>query len=191
MTNFTKPQLDLTGYVSYGGQNMGNGWNEAMKTFSKKDGSTVGFGFRLDFSFPLQNNQAKGSYLQNKAALENQEIAAMDLERTIDLTVSSAINDLNNTIFILKKSEESLGYYREAYTNEQVKFQNGMTTLLNLILFQERLTFAQIELVQAKQQFAIAVLSLRYATGTLLRKEKDNTLILHQDIFYTTPDTNQ
>jgi outer membrane protein TolC len=94
---------------------------------------------------------------------------------------------------IFEKAKESLDFYKEVYENEQVKFRNGLTTLLNLILFQERLTFAQLDYLQAKQLFASSIINLRYETGTLIKsqnKTNQNIKNIRREIFYTIPINN-
>ena len=76
-------------------------------------------------------------------------------------------------------------FNRWGYNNEQIKFKNGLTILLNLIQFQERLTFAELEYLSAKQQFAIAIINLRYETGTLLVGQ--GTSSINKSLFYTIP----
>ncbi|MFY7672160.1 TolC family protein [Tenacibaculum sp. MEBiC06402] len=182
--NSKKPQLNLSGFVNYGGLNFGNGLNNALSTFTQNDGRSVGFGVRLNFQFALNNNNARGNYLKNKTLFENQQISNDNLRRNVSLNVSIAVNNLQNSVSILEKAEESLRYYRQVFDNEKEKFQNGLTTLLNLILFQERLTFAQLEYLQANQQFASAIVSLRYQTGTLLKKTNSK---ITTELFYTIP----
>lgn len=185
--NNKKPQLNLTGYVSYGGMNMGNGLDRALATFSRSEGRNLGYGISLNFSFPLNNNLAKGRYLQNEVALKDQEIVNDNLQRNIDLNVSIALNNLDNSVLILEKALESLEFYQEVFNNEQVKFQNGLTTLLNLILFQERLTFSQLDYLRAHQQFANAIINLRYETGTLLVRQNKAEININKELFYTIP----
>jgi outer membrane protein TolC len=100
-------------------------------------------------------------------------IANQNLIRNIDLNVSIALNNLSSSVLILQKAQESLTYSQEVFKNEQVKFQNGLTTLLNVILFQERLTHSELEYIQAQQQFAISIMNLRFETGTLLSPSED------------------
>ncbi len=187
--NNRKPQLDLTGFVSYAGENMGNGLDPALSAISNKEGRNYTIGARLNLTFPFSNNVARGAYVQNKAAFTDQEIAYNDLQRNIDLNVNIALNNLKNSVLVLKKAQETLEYYQEVFKNEQLKFQNGLTTLLNLILFQERLTFAQLDYLQAQQLFAVSIINLRYETGTLISVE-DNKIIasaITKDLFYTIP----
>ena len=186
--NSKKPQLDLTGFVNYGGMNMGNGLDRALATFSREEGRNFGYGLRVNFSFPLNNNLAQGNFIQNEIALKDQEITTSNLRRNIDLNVSIALNDLENSVDVLKKAEEALEFYQEVYTNEQIKFKNGMTILLNLIQFQERLTFAELDYLRAHQQFAIAIVNLRYETGTLLvSKNRNRNSNINRSLFFTIP----
>lgn len=184
--NNKKPQLNLTGFVNYGGMNKGNGLDRALATLSKSEGRNFGYGVRLNFSFPLNNNLARGNLIQNEVALKDQEIITANLRRNITLNVSIAINNLENSVWVLEKAKEALAFYQEVYNNEQVKFKNGITILLNLIQFQERLTLAELEYLQAHQQFAIAIVNLRYETGTLFANKKEKG-VLDKKIFFTIP----
>ena len=187
--NNRSPELDLTGFVSYGGTNFGNGIDRAFSAITNKEGSNYTVGVRLNLSLPIRNQTARGNYLQQKTALDNQEIATDNLERNISLNVNIAVTNVENSASILKKAKETLTYSQKVFTNEQIKFKNGLTTLLNLILFQERLTFAQLEYQQAQLQFAIAIVNLRYETGTLYRT--DNIIAesgIYPELFTTIPD---
>jgi len=185
--NNLKPQLNLTGFINYGGMNMGNGIDRAFDALTNKQGSNYAVGLRLNLLLPLNNNLAKGSYLQSKTALSEQQVSYDDLERNINLNVSITFNNLEKSVSILEKASESLEYHKKVFSNEQEKFQNGLTTLLNLILFQERLTFAQLDHIRAQQQFAVAILNLRHETGTLITMENNNISAPSKDVFYEFP----
>lgn len=184
--NSRKPQLDLTGFVNYGGTNMGNGVDRALAVFSNREGRNVGYGVRLTFTFPLNNNLATGNFVQNQAALKTQELTTSNLQRNIDLNVSTALNNLEKSIEVLQKAKEALEFSKQVFENEQVKFRNGMTILLNLIQFQDRLTFAELDYLQAHQQFAIAIVNLRFETGTLLASKNSGSDI-NKQLFFTIP----
>ena len=185
--NNLKPQLDLTGFVNYGGMKMGNGFNNAFNALTNKQGSNYVVGLRLNLLFPLNNSFAKGSYLQSKTALSEQEISYNDLHRNINLNVNISFNNLKNSVLILEKANKSLRFHQKVFSNEQEKFQNGLTTLLNLILYQERLTFAQLDHIRAQQQFAVAILNLRYETGTLISLDSNTITTPSKEVFYEFP----
>lgn len=185
--NNKKPQLDLTGFVNYGGATMGNDLGRSLETFSQKEGSNIGYGISLNLTFPINNNLTKGIYVQNEVALNDQQLANENLQRNIDLNVSIALNNLESRVQVLEKAQQSLNFYQEVYNNEQIKFKNGLTILLNLIQFQERLTFAELEHLQAHHQFASAIINLRYETGTLFVANKNGLAGISKDLFYTIP----
>lgn len=185
-----KPQLDLTGFVSYGGQSIGNGFDNTVSTFASNEGRSMGGGFNLSFKLPVNNNSAKGNYIQIESSLINQHIINDNLERNIHLNVFSALSNLENSAIVLNKAEESLTHYRKAFKNEETKFQNGLTTLLNLLIFQERLTYAELEYLQTHRQFATAIIKLRYETGTLIKEDETGKISIDHKTFYTIPVQN-
>lgn len=185
--NEKKPILDLSGFLTYGGSATGGGISQYFNGFGNRQGQNYVVGLGIMFSFPVNNNLAKANYKKSKIALNDQQIALDDLKRNIDLSVSIAHNDLLNSITILGKAKERLIYSEQVFNNEQLRFQNGLTTLLNLIIFQDRLTQSQLEYLQAQQNFSISIIQLRYETGNLIRKDKDALPIIDKSIFYSLP----
>lgn len=184
--NNIKPQLDLTGTVQYGGSDIGNGVDRFFSALGQQEGRNYQVGVGLKYLFPVNNNFAEANQLNNQLQYNDQEIALKNQVRNIELNVSIAYNNFLNSIEAVKKSEQALIYHEEVFENEQFKFQNGLTTLLNLILFQERLTFAQLDFIQNQQQFANAISRLRYETGTIF-SEKQNENTVNLDLFYSLP----
>jgi outer membrane protein TolC len=184
--NNIKPQLDLTGTVNYGGTDEGNGVDRFFSALGQQQGRNYQVGVGLKYLFPINNNAAEANQLNNQLQYNDQEILLKNQIRNIELNVSIAYNNFLNSIEAVKKSEQALIYHEEVFENEQFKFQNGLTTLLNLILFQERLTFAQLDFIQNQQQFAVAISNLRYETGTIF-SEKQNGNTVNLDLFYSLP----
>ncbi|TWI03206.1 outer membrane protein TolC [Flavobacterium tiangeerense] len=185
-TNNLRPQLNLSAFGFYGSASAGNGVDKTWSSLVNNQGQELGGGAKLSFSFPLNNNLAKGNYSIRKIALQNQTVINENIHRNIELNIDIAVNNLMNSVLILQKSKESFDFYQNAFKNEQIKFQSGLTTLLNLILFQERLTASELENLNAQQQFSNAILILRHETGTLISKE-DLGFKITQNAFYTIP----
>ncbi|WP_257669663.1 TolC family protein [Parapedobacter tibetensis] len=186
--NAVLPILDLAGFYTYGGAAVGGGVDRFFNTFGNRQGRNHIIGLSLTFSLPVNNNLALANLAKSKIALTDQNISYENLLRNIDLNVSIALNNLENSVSILEKAKETLEYYQEVFDNEQVRFQNGLTTLLNLILFQERLTFAQLEYLTAQQQFAVSIINLRYETGTLISMKAGKEIqSIERTAFYTIP----
>ncbi|WP_163407284.1 TolC family protein [Flavobacterium ajazii] len=184
--NNLKPQLDLTGFVYYGSTSNGNGVDKTLSSFVNNQGQDVGGGAKLTFLFPLNNNVAKGNYSISKIAVKDQLVISDNAQRNIELNVNIAFNNLTNSVFILEKAKESMAFYQEAFNNEQTKFQMGLTTLFNLMQFQERYTYSELEYLNAEQQFSNAIISIRHETGTLISKDKLDFNVI-QNAFYTVP----
>jgi outer membrane protein len=184
--NNLKPQLNLAAFAFYGSASVGNGVDKSWSSLTNNQGQDLGGGAKLTFSFPLNNNLAKGNYSISKIALQNQSVINENTHRNIELNIDIAINNLKNSIVILEKSKESFNFYQNAFNNEQIKFQSGLTTLLNLMIFQERLTSSELQNLNAQQQFSNAIIILRHETGTLISKE-DLGFKITQNAFYTIP----
>ena len=187
--NNLQPQLNVTAFVNYGGAATGNGFDRFFRSLGNEEGRNYQTGLGLGYTFPLQNNLAQAAQLNAQLQFADQETFLRDQIRNIELNVSIAYNNYQNSVEAMRKSKQSLDYYVEVFTNEQYKFQNGLTTLLNLILLQERLTFSQLDYIQAQQRFAIAISNLRYETGTLFDGSMLNTdAPVDISIFYTLPE---
>lgn len=186
--NNIKPQLDLTGFVSYGSLSTGNRMGDILASFSNTQGKNIGTGARLTFTFPVNNNLAKGNLIKSYLATSDQNVVVSNMQRVIELDVSNDLNYLTNSVSNLEKAEEVLKYNGDVFKDEQVKFQSGLTTLLSLILFQERLTTSQLRYLQAYQQFANAILNLRHDSGTLILPD-DKGFTIDRSAFYTIPET--
>ena len=176
--------------MRYSGTDNGNNIYKFFSAIGKEEGRNYQVGFGFNYQFPINNNRAKAELMSNKLQYSDQEILIADQIRNMELNVSIAYNNFVNSIKALKKSKQSLTYYQEVFENEKFKFQSGLTTLLNLILLQERLTFAELEYIQNQIQFAISISNLRYETGTNSLPNqsigKDRKLV-NTDVFYTLP----
>lgn len=187
--NNLRPQLDLNLFGRYGGSAMGNGIDRFFRALTNTEGRQVQFGAGLSYYFPLNNNLAQANLLQTQLHISDQETLIRDQIRNIELNVNIAYNNYLNTVQAVSKAKQSLDYYEKVFADEQYKFQSGLTTLLNLILFQERLTFAELEYIQVRQQNAVALAQLRFETGTLF--DGSNPALADQIIdtalFYSLP----
>lgn len=184
-----KPQLDLTGFVFNGSSDQGNGFSHTFSSFFNANGQNIGAGAKLTYSFPLNNNFAKGNFARSEIALDNQQIINNNLTRNIELNIKIALSNFKNSVLVLEKAKASLENYRQAFENEQMRFQNGLTTLLNVIIFQERLTNAELQYLQANQEFANSIVVLRHETGSLISQDNQGFTI-NLDRFYSIPNTN-
>ena len=187
--NNLKPVLDLTGFAFYGNTSQGNGKIFQPSSLFNSEGRYIGGGAKLTFNFALNNNLAKGNYAKTQIAIADQNVVKENLRRIIELNISNAANNLTSSANAMQKSRQALDDYRLAFENEQAKFQTGLTTLLNVILFQERLTAAELDYLKTQRDYALAIINLRHETGTLFSR-KNEVLSINRNSFYTIPSIN-
>ena len=168
--NATKPELNLSGIIGYGGIRKGDELNNLLKSLGEKEGRNWNAGVSLSYLFPLQNNKAKAQLTLQEIRLQDQDIILENEVRNLKINLDIAVNNLKQSYAALIKSEETYNLFLTTFANEQEKFQNGLTTLINVILFQERLTLAETQYIQFMQQFAINLALLRFETGTLINE---------------------
>jgi len=183
----TKPSLDLTGSIQYGGSDLGNGIHRILTPLTTNDGRNYSLGIGLRYNIPIGNNRAESNVLIRDNNVTNQYLVYNNQQRNIEINLSIEYNSLLNSIDALDKAKRTLEYYEEVFDNEQLKFQNGLTTILNLIIFQERLTFAQLDYITNQQQVANSIVRLRHQTGTLLSTDLNSLNIVSTDVFYQLP----
>ena len=73
----------------------------------------------------------------------------------------------------LEKAREAVALYRRRYKDEKLRFRMGMSTIIDLITVPNHWSSARITKVDSHLAYANAVIRLRYETGSLLVKEKE------------------
>ena len=189
------PQLDLEAFGQFYGTKVGKSGDLSLilPDLPANPGQNNSFGFKLSYTMPIENNLAKGIAIQNLSNYEQQRITELNLIRNMKINIRIALNALGNYTAVLNNALISFEQYKKAYENEQIKFKQGLTTLLNLIQIQDKLTYAHSNYISAQLQFALALGNLRYETGTLNDLDiigpsyKINIDAIKQERFYTSP----
>ncbi len=171
------PQLDLTANLAYGGLVRGNSLSNLLTALGQSEGRQINAEIGITYRFPIQNNRSKAAFARQRIALQNQGIVLDNQRRNIKHNVKIALNNLELSLHALNKTKAANDFYQAVFEDERKKFQNGLTTLINLILFQERLTFTQINYIQAQQKLAIDYSTLRFEIGKILSKTSQRTLL--------------
>lgn len=123
--------------------------------------------------YPWGNNAAKGLAAQKKAGQRQTQLQAMDLHRTIRSNVAVALEAVKRHSAGRKKAREAVALYQKGVTDEATKYKMGMSTIINVITTANCLDQAKLTEVTNHLNYANVVLVLRFETGTILIKEKD------------------
>lgn len=118
--------------------------------------------------WPLGNNAQEGKERQKRALYAQQWIKAQDLERTIRLDVVQTISALQTETRNCEHLRQALTNYDESVAGEIEKFNQGLTTLSDLISTEQRQLDARIALVTSEQRIAEYLADLRFQTSTLM-----------------------
>ena len=167
-----KKKLDLQGSLGYAGLSEGAAfWNYLTPMFNRPTGPNFTVG--LNWTFAKENNSAIGRMVRSRSQLTQSRIQTGDLERTIQSNVAVAYDAVQRSIEKLAASRDSAALYRGAVQDQADLARLGVTTIIDLINTEDRLTNALLDELGALQAYALALTQLRYQTGSLLNAQDD------------------
>lgn len=171
-----EPQLDLRLDLGWAGLTEGNGPAPFITPIG--DGVTgPNAVLSLVGSYPIENRGARGALRQALAARESAAIAAQEVERTLAAEIASTTQTLALDLRTLERAEEALAAFREAVANEQKKLKAGLSTLVDVLQMEDRLTRAELNALAARLRVAQGVVSVRFLSGTLLGREGEASAV--------------
>jgi len=125
--------------------------------------------FQLTLEVPFGNNRAKGILQQNQETLRSAEIRTADLGRTIHQQIVQAGNSLRAAREEVERRRVSVAQHEANWKSTQELRRAGDLSLVDVLLTEEDLTNAKLDLVRAQQALANALAQLRFEAGTLVR----------------------
>ncbi|CAN2043872.1 putative TolC family protein [Candidatus Magnetomoraceae bacterium gMMP-13] len=168
--NNLKPRLDLNLSVGYSGLNESSDYSKFITT--PGDASGLNGSMSINYKWPFKNNTAKGLLLERKSSYDQSVISTNNLARNISSNVLVCIFSIKNSALELERARQAVRSYKTAVNNEKKKFRLGISTLLDLISIEDRLTNALLNKISAQLKFSNAVIRLRFETGTILGTKK-------------------
>lgn len=170
--NALKPRLDLEVTPSWTGLVEGDEL-DALLSSPVDNVPGVSSSVGLSFSFPLGNRSARGALLETRAGLDATHLSRELLSRDIAASVPIALDAVLQRARQVERAQRAVELFRQAVINEEKKLQAGSSTLIDVISQRDRLTAARQSLVSARLSLALALLDLRFETGTLLAGDPD------------------
>jgi outer membrane protein TolC len=159
-----RPLLDFTGTVGKVGRNLGFG--ESLNQLGDLDNTTWSAG--LTFALPVQNRAARGAREQARAAGESAHIDAEDLELAIRDSVARFAAQIRSAGARIDLARAAVGYAQQNLTAEQARFDVGRSTNNDVLLRQQELKQAQINVARAVVDLLEADVALDALTGDVL-----------------------
>lgn len=174
----TKPSLNVRFDVGY------NGLVEGGSTFRPAEAlfkNTAGLNstFKVTYDFPLENRSSTGRLSQQHSQIALLDIQQEDLARTIRLNIRAAYDGVVRQIEELRNLEVSGEKYRTALSDGEKKLKLGMSSVLDILTLENRMTGVFLKRLGAQQNLAKALARLQFETGGLfLNQGAEGTLSL-------------
>lgn len=163
----TRPQVDLRLEFDYAGVDAGEGDDTLIDPFTSRQAGPGAFAV-LTWQFPVGNQALRGRYDQQRALYRQAVLSTRGLTRSIGAGVTTRLNNLASNYHEFTANERAVSFSRQALRDEEQKFQLGMSTLLDVVQTQERLTVALLARLESKRQYAENLAQLRFELGDLL-----------------------
>lgn len=168
-----RPQLDLSLNVGYRGleeTDSGQGYYTAFE----ENGAGPNHSAMISLVYPFGNNDSKGLLIQKQSAYQQTQIRTTQLLNSIQTEVFIEINALMQSKKELTEARKALSHYETALKSEKMKLQLGLSTVIDVIAIEDRYINALLNEVDSHWRYTIALLRLRYATGTLISGTQGN-----------------
>lgn len=161
--NQRKPSLDLLGSLGFGAS--AEDYSSALDN-SLSDGDTQ-WQVGISFSRPLDNSLAEGEYRQALAA-HNKSITSVELlKQQIRRTVRITVRDVELALKAIEATQKTSVATRKRLEAEQIKFDAGRSTTLDVLIAQQDYSQALSAENRAKVVYAQSLSELDRIQGTI------------------------
>ena len=161
------PQVDLTVKSGYSGLHAGTRPDQYIDSLGARI-QGVDFSAQLSYNFARGNNTAKGQLAEAEANYRRSTFLATDTANRIAASVASALSAVDTSTAALSGAKTSVSEYQSATEGAREKLRLAAGSLLDLLTIESRLTGSELDLENARLQYALAIVELRYASGTML-----------------------
>lgn len=117
---------------------------------------------------PFRNNQRLGRLAQARASVTDSEVRLADTRRVIEMNLPRLAEELRRSRLEWEQRQDAVIQWETTWDGAQRQRAAGEMTLIDLLLTEQQLTQARLQLVQAKRDFAGAVARFKRETGTLV-----------------------
>jgi outer membrane protein TolC len=171
-----KPRVDLISSVGYVGLQLGTGVSPlVLPIFHSVPGPNASVQIR--FQWAAANFGARGRLLESASNYDQERLAETELRRQISTSVFQASEAIARATSGMKASREAVELYQATVRSEQRKFQLGVSTLFDTIQAADGLTNVMLSEIAAAREYAVAVATLRFQTGSLVTADRANVSI--------------
>jgi outer membrane protein TolC len=175
------PQVDLKVKAGYVGYEDGSGVSAFQRSFDENvPGASVSM--QLTASFPFSNSAMKGRMIQARSQRDQSRWQKEKLDRQIRSDLMTAWAQLKSRMAVLEEAAQARENYEASLASEKKKYLLGMSTLIDVLTVENQVTQAQLNAVAAQTDVAVALVRLRFESGTLLSEEGEWITVRAEDL---------
>jgi outer membrane protein TolC len=160
------PALDLALSVGYAGA-LGDDGVGPFFAAAARNVPGVNAGASLTLELPVANDAARAERDLRSAEQRSAEIARDDLARQVRTNAASALAEVELAAAALAAAEQAVALLGQAVTDERDKLREGLSTVIDVVLTEERLTQAELTATSHALRHAIARARLQLELGAL------------------------
>lgn len=161
-----QPQLDLSLSAGYAGLDEGAKLRDTFSSFANNP-SGLNVGGSLTYYWPIQSNSDRGRLMQRQADYSQKKLQGDDLSRNVRINIAVSVDAIHRGMEALRSQYAACEYYQSVLKTEKRKYDLGSSTLLDIIIYQDRLTAATLNRIASQQSVALAIARLRLETATI------------------------
>jgi len=163
-----RPLLYLDGSLAWQGQT-----SDGMWPGDREQAKSAAVG--LTFAWPLLDGfRNKYETRAAEAAMERARLQVSQVEDLIRLEVRSNWADVNSIADEIEGARQAVDVAREAYAIAQVRYQTGLSTLVELLDVEVALIETEVNLSGTLYRYNVALAQLEYSIGEGPRLEEQN-----------------
>jgi outer membrane protein TolC len=161
-----RPRLDFTGSVGTAGAQLafGEAWSQAARL------ENIVWSAGLTFQLPLQNRAARGTEQAARATVESVRIDVADLELGIRDGIVRMTGAARTAARRRELAQAAVGYAQKNLEAERARFDVGRSTNNDVLLRQQELKAAEVQIARAAADLANAETALAALTGEILER---------------------
>jgi outer membrane protein len=156
------PELDLTGRYGYSGS--GKEYSDALGEIQRGDAPFWSIGAQV--SIPLSQTAARNNLKAAKASRDQQKLTLKSQEQNTLITIENDIANIRNDYESIHATHEARLYAEAALAAEQKKYENGKSTLFEILGLQAKLTSARFDEVTALAAYNVDIATFSFDEGS-------------------------
>ena len=169
------PELDLIG--TYGHAAGGSGETYASAFDQMRQGSSPFYTYGARLTMPLTRIGPRYNYKANKAQKQRLVLQLKQLEQNIMVQIDDAVRLAQTSFERVEATKQGRIYSEAALDAEQKKYESGKSTSFFVLQFQQTLTNARSQEIQALADYNNSLSQLALAEGSTLDRSHLNVQV--------------